>query len=138
MAQDQNAKKKKIKNYKRLSHVSLPMLLNRSKQHLVKMLDKIELDDIKPSSRKYPFINFQIGREIGNDVLTVDGLTASHEGETLFKDMRFSMNKEDKIVLLGSPMAKTALLDILMEEKKRMLAHLNGGNDISKLLRKRS
>ena len=92
------------------------MLLNRSKQHLVKMLDKIELDDIKPSSRKYPFINFQIGREIGNDVLTVDGLTASHEGETLFKDMRFSMNKEDKIVLLGSPMAKTALLDILMEE----------------------
>ena len=44
------------------------------------------------------------------------GLTASLDGETLFKDIRFSMNKEDKIVLLGSPNAKTALLDILMEQ----------------------
>lgn len=82
------------------------------------MLDKIELDDIQPSSRKYPFINFQIGREIGNDVLTVDGLTASQDGEILFKDMRFSMNKEDKIILLGSPNAKSALMDILMDRQK--------------------
>ena len=82
------------------------------------MLDKIELDDIRPSSRKYPFINFQIGREIGNDVLTVDGLTATQDGETLFKDIRFSMNKEDKIILLGNPIAKSALMDILMERTR--------------------
>ena len=80
------------------------------------MLDKIELDDIKPSSRKYPFINFQIGREIGNDVLTVDGLSATHEDEVLFKDTRFMLNKDDKIILLGSPLAKTALMDILMDQ----------------------
>lgn len=51
-------------------------------------------------------------------MLTVDGLSASNEGEALFKDIRFSMNKEDKIILLGNPMAKTALLDILMDERK--------------------
>ena len=82
------------------------------------MLDKIELDDIQPSSRKYPFINFNIDREIGNDVLTVDGLTASHDGEVMFKDIRFSMNKEDKIILLGSPNAKSLLMDVLMGAKE--------------------
>jgi len=120
MMADQN--KKKEEKIKELQAFVARFSANASKSSQAtsrkKMLDKIELDDIKPSSRKYPFINFQTGREIGNDVLTVEGLTASNEGETLFKDIRFSMNKEDKIVLLGSPMAKTALLDILMEEKE--------------------
>lgn len=118
MMQDQN--KKKEEKIKELQAFVARFSANASKSKQAtsrkKMLDKIELDDIRPSSRKYPFINFQIGREIGNDVLTVDGLTASLDGETLFKDIRFSMNKEDKIVLLGSPNAKTALFDILMEQ----------------------
>ncbi|MFJ7730699.1 ABC-F family ATP-binding cassette domain-containing protein [Lysinibacillus sp. NPDC097231] len=120
MMADQN--KKKEEKIKELQAFVARFSANASKSSQAtsrkKMLDKIELDDIKPSSRKYPFINFQTGREIGNDVLTVDGLTASNEGETLFKDIRFSMNKEDKIILLGNPMAKTALLDILMDERK--------------------
>lgn len=120
MMSDQN--KKKEEKIKELQAFVARFSANASKSSQAtsrkKMLDKIELDDIKPSSRKYPFINFQTGREIGNDVLTVDSLTASHEGETLFKDIRFSMNKEDKIILLGSPQAKTALLDILMEQKE--------------------
>ena len=119
MMADQN--KKKEEKIKELQAFVARFSANASKSSQAtsrkKMLDKIELDDIKPSSRKYPFINFQTGREIGNDVLTVEGLTASNEGETLFKDIRFSMNKDDKIILLGSPMAKTALLDILMEER---------------------
>ncbi len=118
MMQDQN--KKKEEKIKELQAFVARFSANASKSKQAtsrkKMLEKIELDDIRPSSRKYPFINFQIGREIGNDVLTVDGLTASLDGETLFKDIRFSMNKEDKIVLLGSPNAKTALFDILMEQ----------------------
>ena len=118
MMQDQN--KKKEEKIKELQAFVARFSANASKSKQAtsrkKMLDKIELDDIRPSSRKYPFINFQIGREIGNDVLTVDGLTASLDGETLFKDIRFSMNKEDKIVLLGSPNAKTALFDILMDQ----------------------
>ena len=118
MMQDQN--KKKEEKIKELQAFVARFSANASKSKQAtsrkKMLEKIELDDIRPSSRKYPFINFQIGREIGNDVLTVDGLSASLDGETLFKDIRFSMNKEDKIVLLGSPNAKTALFDILMEQ----------------------
>ena len=120
MAQDQN--KKKEEKIKELQAFVARFSANASKSSQAtsrkKMLDKIELDDIKPSSRKYPFINFQTGREIGNDVLTVDGLSASHEGETLFKDIRFMMNKEDKIILLGNPIAKTALMDILMEQRQ--------------------
>lgn len=119
MMADQN--KKKEEKIKELQAFVARFSANASKSSQAtsrkKMLDKIELDDIKPSSRKYPFINFQTGREIGNDVLTVEVLTASNEGETLFKDIRFSMNKEDKIILLGSPLAKTALLDILMEKR---------------------
>ncbi|MGE7689642.1 ABC-F family ATP-binding cassette domain-containing protein [Lysinibacillus sp. NPDC097214] len=120
MMADQN--KKKEEKIKELQAFVARFSANASKSSQAtsrkKMLDKIELDDIKPSSRKYPFINFQTGREIGNDVLTVEGLTASNEGETLLKDIRFSMNKDDKIILLGNPMAKTALLDILMDERK--------------------
>lgn len=120
MMADQN--KKKEEKIKELQAFVARFSANASKSSQAtsrkKMLDKIELEDIKPSSRKYPFINFQTGREIGNDVLTVEGLTASHDGETLFKDIRFSMNKDDKIILLGNPLAKTALLDILMEEKE--------------------
>lgn len=120
MMADQN--KKKEEKIKELQAFVARFSANASKSSQAtsrkKMLDKIVLEDIKPSSRKYPFINFQTGREIGNDVLTVEGLTASHEGEMLFKDIRFSMNKDDKIVLLGNPLAKTALLDILMEEKE--------------------
>lgn len=114
---DQNAKKEeKIKELKEfVARFSANASKSSQATSRKKMLDKIELDDIQPSSRKYPFINFQIGREIGNDVLTVDGLTASHEGATLFKDIRFSLNKDDKIILLGNTIAKSALMDILME-----------------------
>ncbi|MEK4628792.1 MAG: ATP-binding cassette domain-containing protein [Solibacillus sp.] len=120
MMADQNAKKEeKIKELKEfIARFSANASKSSQATSRKKMLDKIELDDIRPSSRKYPFINFQIGREIGNDVLTVDGLTASQEGETLFKDIRFSMNKEDKIILLGNTIAKSALMDILMERKE--------------------
>ena len=86
-----------------------------------KTLEKIELDDIRPSSRKYPFVNFQIGREIGNDVLTVDGLSATQDGKRHLKDIRFTMNKEDKIILLGSPLAKTALLEILAGRSRHQM-----------------
>ncbi|SOC37402.1 ABC-F family ATP-binding cassette domain-containing protein [Ureibacillus acetophenoni] len=120
MASEQN--KKKEEKIKELQEFIARFSANASKSKQAtsrkKMLDKIELDDIRPSSRKYPFINFQIGREIGNDVLTVDGLTATQEGEVLFKDIRFMMNKEDKIVLLGNPHAKTALMDILMGQRE--------------------
>lgn len=120
MATDQN--KKKEEKIKELQAFVARFSANASKSSQAtsrkKMLDKIELDDIRPSSRKYPFINFQTGREIGNDVLTVDGLTASHDGTTVFNDIRFSLNKEDKVILIGNTIAKSALMDVLMGRKE--------------------
>ncbi len=118
MAQDQN--KKKEEKIKELQAFVARFSANASKSKQAtsrkKALEKIELDDIRPSSRKYPFVNFQIGREIGNDVLTVKDLSKTQEGKVMLKDITFTMNKEDKIILLGNPLAKTALLEILAEE----------------------
>lgn len=118
MAQDQN--KKKEEKIKELQAFVARFSANASKSKQAtsrkKALEKIQLDDIKPSSRRYPFVNFQIGREIGNDVLTVKDLSKSQEGKVLLKDVNFTIGKEDKVILLGNPLAKTALLEILAEE----------------------
>ena len=82
------------------------------------MLDKIELDDIRPSSRKYPYVNFSMKREIGNDVLQVQDLGYTFEGEKLFSKLNFTLNKEDKIILLGDELAKSALLRVLSRGRR--------------------
>ncbi|WP_336825106.1 ABC-F family ATP-binding cassette domain-containing protein [Sporosarcina sp. USHLN248] len=120
MAQDQN--KKKEEKIKELQAFVARFSANASKSKQAtsrkKALEKIELEDIKPSSRRYPFVNFQMGREIGNDVLSVKDLSKTKEGKQLLKDVTFTMGKEDKIILLGNPLAKTALLEILAEEEQ--------------------
>ena len=91
------------------------------------MLDKIELDDIRPSSRKYPFVNFTIGREIGNDVLTVRDVSQTVDGKQLLNNVSFNLNKDDKIVLIGDPLAKSALLRILAEEDQPAAGSISWG-----------
>src|SRR5690606_17659988 len=66
-----------------------------------KMLDKLDLDEIQPSSRRYPGINFFSEREAGNQVLTVSNLSKSAEGEVLFKDLNFTLNKGDKLAIIS-------------------------------------
>src|SRR5699024_9505563 len=79
-----------------------------------KMLDKIELDDIKPSSRRYPYVGFSPEREIGNDLLQVKNLSHSIDGKEILKDVNFTINPNDKVVIVGdSEIQKTVLLDIL-------------------------
>jgi ATPase subunit of ABC transporter with duplicated ATPase domains len=78
-----------------------------------KTLDKITLEDIQPSTRKYPFISFKPKKEIGKDVLTVEKLTKTLNGKTLFKNISFQVRKTDKIVFLGDDLTKGILLDIL-------------------------
>lgn len=79
-----------------------------------KQLEKLEFNDLPVSSRKQPFIGFELKRELGNDVLTVNKLSKSLEGEQIFKDISFSLRKGDKVVLLGrNDLAKTLLMDIL-------------------------
>ena len=63
------------------------------------MLDKIELEEIVPSSRKYPFINFKAEREIGNDLLTVENLSVKIDGETILDNISFILRPGDKTAL---------------------------------------
>lgn len=82
-----------------------------------KMLEKLTLEDIKPSSRKYPFVDFKPDREAGNDLLTVNGISKNIEGEQLLDNVSFTVNKGDKIAFVGpNGLAKTTLFKILMEE----------------------
>ena len=77
-------------------------------------LEKIELDEIRPSSRKYPYIDFRPNREIGNEVLTVEHLSKTIDGVKVLDDISFVVGREDKIAFVGSNgLAKTTLFQIL-------------------------
>src|SRR5690606_25217923 len=82
-----------------------------------KLLDKITLDDIRPSNRKYPFINFKPEREAGKQLLLTEGLTKSVDGVKLIDNLTLTVNKGDKIALVGPETQwKTVLMQILMGE----------------------
>ncbi|RDB02819.1 ABC-F family ATP-binding cassette domain-containing protein [Runella aurantiaca] len=85
-----------------------------------KMLEKLNVDEIKPSSRKYPYINFKPEREIGDQVLSVEGLSKTAEdGTKLFENVTFRLNREDKVAFIGrNTLAITALFEILQEQIK--------------------
>ncbi|WP_100372926.1 ABC-F family ATP-binding cassette domain-containing protein [Bacillus sp. FJAT-45037] len=119
MAQDQN--KKKEEKIKELQSFVARFSANASKSKQAtsrkKSLEKISLDDIKPSSRKYPYVHFQPEREVGNELLRVDGLTKIIDGETVLDNVSFTMNKDDKIAVVGNnEAAKTVLFKILAGE----------------------
>lgn len=79
-----------------------------------KMLDKLDLDEIQPSSRRYPGINFHSERDAGNQILTVTNLSKSVEGEVLFKELNFTLNKGDKVAIVSkNSVAITAFFEIL-------------------------
>lgn len=78
------------------------------------LLEKITIDEIKPSSRKYPWVEFQsCQKSLGKDVLTADDLSVAHDGETLFEGVSFTARKGERIALTGDDLAVTALLEVL-------------------------
>jgi len=85
-----------------------------------KLLEKLTIDDIQPSSRKYPYVNFKPEREPGDQILTVENLTyTAEDGTKLFENLSFTVNKQDKIFLFSRDgLAVSALLDILAGERK--------------------
>ena len=84
-----------------------------------KMLEKLNVEEIQPSSRRYPGIIFTPSREPGNKILEVKGLTASVDGELLFKDVNFQIEKGDKVAFLSrDPRAMTALFEIINGNRK--------------------
>jgi ATPase subunit of ABC transporter with duplicated ATPase domains len=118
MAKDQN--KKKEEKIKDLQAFIARFSSNASKAKQAtsrkKQLDKLTLDDIKPSSRKYPFVGFKPEREAGNDLLTVENISKTIDGVKVLDNVSFMVNKSDKIAFLGDGVAKTTLFKILMGE----------------------
>ncbi|MRX74172.1 ATP-binding cassette domain-containing protein [Bacillus lacus] len=119
MASDNN--KKKEEKIKELQNFIARFSANASKSKQAtsrkKLLDKISLDDIRPSSRKYPYVNFTPEREIGNDLLRVEGLTKTIDGVKILDNVSFIMNKDDKIALVGqNEIANSTLFKILSGE----------------------
>ncbi len=117
--QMKEANKKKEEKIKELKEFISRFSANASKSKQAtsrkRALEKIELDEIKPSSRKYPFIDFRPDREIGNEVLTVEHLSKTINGVKLLDDVSFVVKHDDKIAFVGSQeQAKTALFEILM------------------------
>lgn len=130
MARDAN--KKKEDKIKELQTFVQRFSANASKSKQAtsrkKLLDKIELDDIRPSTRRYPYINFKPDREAGDDILTVTDLSKTLDGEVLFKDLTFSLEKGDKVALIGgNGQAQTALMQILMGEMEPDTGELKWG-----------
>lgn len=117
----QDANKKKEEKINELQSFIARFSANASKSRQAtsrkKLLDKITLEDIKPSSRRYPYVHFAPEREIGNDLLRVEGLTKTIDGVKVLDNVSFMMNKGDKIALVGkNELAKTTLFKILMGE----------------------
>ena len=119
--QMKEANKKKEEQIKELKEFIARFSANASKSKQAtsrkKALEKIELDTIKPSSRKYPYIDFRPEREIGNEVLTVSGISKTINGEKILDNISFVVQHNDKIAFVGgNELAKTTLFQILTGE----------------------
>ena len=119
--QMKEANKKKEEKIKELQEFISRFSANASKSKQAtsrkRALEKIELDEIKPSSRKYPYIDFRPDREIGNEVLTVEGLSKTIDGVKILDNISFILGHNDKIAFVGgNEQAKTTLFRILMGE----------------------
>ena len=119
--QMKEANKKKEEKIKELQEFISRFSANASKSKQAtsrkRALEKIQLDDIQPSSRKYPYIDFRPNREIGNEVLTVEGLSKTIDGEKILDNLTFTLGREDKVAFVGgNEFAKTILFKILIGE----------------------
>jgi ATPase subunit of ABC transporter with duplicated ATPase domains len=119
--QMKEANKKKEEKIKELQEFISRFSANASKSKQAtsrkKALEKIELDEIKPSSRKYPYIDFRPDREIGNEVLFVENLSKTINGEKVLDHISFNVGHDDKIAFVGSnELAKTTLFKLLVGE----------------------
>ena len=123
LRQQANANKKAEVRKKELQEFVMRFSANASKSKQAtsrkKLIEKINIDQIQPSTRRYPGIIFQQNREAGNDILKIEGLSYSNEGKTLFHDLNLTIEKGDKVTFLSrNGMAVTALFRILVGEIK--------------------
>ena len=119
--QMKEANRKKEEKIKELQEFISRFSANASKSKQAtsrkRALEKIELEDMRPSSRKYPYIDFKPNRSIGNEVLTVEGLSKTIDGVKVLDNLSFTIGREDKVAFVGgNELAKTTLFKILMGE----------------------
>ena len=137
LSQRSSANKKAEEKKKELQEFIARFSANASKSRQAtsrrKLLEKINLDDIQPSTRRYPAIIFQQKRTAGDQILQVENLTCSQNGEILFKNLDFFVNKGDKIAFLSKDsLAITSLFRILMEEIKPTSGSFRFGQTITR------
>ena len=119
--QMKEANRKKEEKIKELQEFISRFSANASKSKQAtsrkRALEKIQLDEMRPSSRKYPYIDFRPNREIGNEVLMVEGLSKTVDGVKVLDNLTFTLGREDKVAFVGgNEQAKTVLFKILMGE----------------------
>ncbi|MCM1519456.1 MAG: ATP-binding cassette domain-containing protein [Lachnoclostridium sp.] len=136
LRQQQQANKKAEEKRKELmefiSRFSANVAKSKQTTSRKKMLEKLNVEEIQPSSRRYPGIIFTPEREPGNKILEVKGLTASVDGDLLFKDVNFQVEKGDKIVFLShDPRAMTALFEIINGKRKADAGSYDWGQTIT-------
>jgi len=132
MADRNKKKEEKIEELKAfIARFSANLSKSRQATSRKKSLEKIELETIVPSSRKYPFINFEFERQLGKDVVEVENLSYILNGKPLFQNVSFSMIRGDKVALLGkNDLAKTYLLKILAGEVEPTTGTIKWGQTI--------
>jgi len=119
LQQNMKAEEKKKELQAFIARFSANVAKSKQTTSRKKMIEKLNIEEIKPSARKYPGIIFTPGREPGNNILMVKDLTKSVQGETLFKNVSFTIGKNDKIVFLSrNTRAMTALFEILKGHDK--------------------
>ena len=119
--QMKEANRKKEEKIKELQEFIARFSANASKSKQAtsrkRALEKIELEEMRPSSRKYPYIDFRPNRSIGNEVLTVEGISKTIDGVKILDNISFTIGREDKVAFVGgNELAKTTLFKILMGE----------------------
>ena len=131
--QKQKAEEKKKELEEFIRRFSANVAKSRQTTSRKKMLEKLNVEDIKPSTRKYPGIIFQMEREPGNQILEVKGLRAvADDGTVLFNDVNFTVEKEEKVVFLShDPRAMTALFEIINGNRKADEGTYNWGVTIT-------
>lgn len=115
MVKDQNKKKEeKIKDLEAfVARFSANASKSKQATSRKKLLEKITLDDIQPSTRRYPFVGFTMEREVGNEILTVENLSVVLDGVKLIDNLNFRINKGDKIAFIGDEIAISTLFEVL-------------------------
>nr|WP_267506450.1 ATP-binding cassette domain-containing protein [Borreliella afzelii] len=96
-----------------------------------KLIEKIKVEDLKPSSRKFPYVNFKSERELGKNVLTIKNLIKEFEGNLILNKFSSVIEPQEKIVFLGNPMFATFLFDIITNEDRNYKGHYEWGSTVN-------